>query len=167
MILLPYPCLVLLVGPAASGKSTFARKHFLKTEILSSDEFRAAVCDDEKDQSASGDAFELLHLIASKRLNRKRLTVIDATNVQHSSRQAILDLNRNILPTIAILFNFDEDDLMRQDLSRARRVGHSVIKMHLEQMKESLDFIRDEGYRMILSFSSPAQADSAKIRVLR
>ncbi|MFW6245292.1 MAG: hypothetical protein ACOC36_05350, partial [Fibrobacterota bacterium] len=90
-----------------------------------------------------------------------------ATNVQHSSRQAILDLNRNILPTIAILFNFDEDDLMRQDLSRARRVGHSVIKMQLEQMKESLDFIRDEGYRMILSFSSPAQADSAKIRVLR
>lgn len=167
MILLPYPCLVILIGPAASGKSTFAGKHFLRTEILSSDEFRAAVCDDEKDQSASGDAFELLHLVAFKRLLRKKLTVIDATNVQQSSRQAILALNRNSLPTIAILFDFNESDLIHQDLSRTRQVGNSVIRMHLEQMRETIDSINDEGYRMILRLSSPAQAEFIKIRVLR
>ena len=54
------------------------------TEILASDVCRGLVCDDENDQTATRDAFEVLRFIAAKRLAAGRLTVVDATNVQTS-----------------------------------------------------------------------------------
>ena len=78
----PALSLVVLVGASGSGKSTFAQGHFLGTEVISSDFCRGLVSDDQNDQSATKDAFEVLHFIAGKRLTAGRLTVIDATNVQ-------------------------------------------------------------------------------------
>src|SRR3954464_1101089 len=87
VIRIPEISLVVLVGPSGCGKSTFARKHFLPTEVLSSDSFRAMVRDDETDQTATTDAFEVLHFVARKRLRAARLTVVDATNVQPAARK--------------------------------------------------------------------------------
>ena len=106
LITIPERGLVLLMGAAGSGKSTFARKHFAATEIVSSDALRAVVSDDEGDQSASGDAFHLLRLITAKRLRRGRLTVIDATNVQSGSRKGLLGLAaQHSTPVTGIVFN--------------------------------------------------------------
>jgi protein phosphatase len=44
----PNLSLVVLIGPTGSGKSTFARKHFLPTGDISSDACRAMVSDNEK-----------------------------------------------------------------------------------------------------------------------
>jgi protein phosphatase len=77
----PKLSLVVLIGPSGAGKTTFARKHFRPTEILSSDALRGMIGDDENDQTTTKDAFEALHFLASKRLALGRLTVIDATNV--------------------------------------------------------------------------------------
>ena len=77
---IPEQALVVLVGPSGAGKSTFARRHFKPTEVLSSDFCRGLVSDDEKSQEATGDAFDVLKYVASKRLARGLLTVIDATN---------------------------------------------------------------------------------------
>lgn len=82
----PRLSLVVLVGPGGSEKSTFARRHFLPTEVLSSDYFRGLVSDDENDQAATNDAFEVLHFVAARRLARGHLTIIDATNVQPEAR---------------------------------------------------------------------------------
>ena len=71
-ITVPSTCLVVLIGASGSGKSTFARRHFLPTEIVSSDSCRGMVSDDETSLEATGDAFELLHYIAGKRLGRNR-----------------------------------------------------------------------------------------------
>ncbi len=79
-IRVPEMGLVVLVGVTGSGKSHFARKHFTPTQVVSSDFCRGVVSDDENDQSASGDAFDLLHYIVAKRLRRGLLTVVDATN---------------------------------------------------------------------------------------
>jgi 3' terminal RNA ribose 2'-O-methyltransferase Hen1 len=84
--------LVLLVGPSGSGKSSFGRKHFLPTEVVSSDFCRALVSDNENDQSATGDAFDLLHEIVRKRLARGHLTVVDATNAQPEARKSLFHL---------------------------------------------------------------------------
>ena len=91
-ITIPNLCLVVLIGPSGSGKSTFARKHFRPTEVLSSDFCRGLVSDDENDQAATDDAFELLHFVAGKRLAAGKLTVIDATNVQPEARQPLVAL---------------------------------------------------------------------------
>ncbi len=79
-IKIPELALVVLIGASGSGKSTFAKGHFKSTEVLSSDSCRGLVSDDENDQSATKDAFDVLHFIAAKRLAAGRLTVVDATN---------------------------------------------------------------------------------------
>src|SRR5262245_12932046 len=93
-ITIPELSLVLLIGPSGSGKSTFARKHFRPTEVLSSDFFRGLVRDDETDQNATADAFEVLHHVLAKRMIARRLTVIDATNVQPEARKPLLEKAR-------------------------------------------------------------------------
>ena len=93
-IQIPKLSLVVLVGVSGSGKSTFARKHFLPTEVLSSDVCRGLVSDDENDQSATRDAFEVLHYVLAKRLARGLLTVVDATNVQKDARKPLVALAR-------------------------------------------------------------------------
>src|SRR5690606_22102095 len=68
MLTIPDFALVLLIGPSGAGKSTFAARHFLDTEVVSSDECRGLVADDENDQDATVPAFELLKFIVEKRL---------------------------------------------------------------------------------------------------
>ena len=108
-ITLPEYCLVVLIGASGSGKTTFAREHFMPTEVLSSDFFRALVSDDENDLSATNDAFDTLHYVAAKRLGALRLTVIDATNVQAFARKPLIELAKrfHILP-IAIVLDLPE-----------------------------------------------------------
>ncbi len=108
-ITIPELSLVALVGPTGSGKSTFARRHFKPTEVLSSDYCRGLVSDDENSQAATNDAFDVLHFIARKRLAAGRLTVIDATNVQPEARKPIVALAREFhcLP-VAIVLNLPD-----------------------------------------------------------
>src|SRR5258706_8515101 len=102
---IPELSFVVLIGVSGSGKSTFARKHFKSTEILSSDMCRGIVSDDENNRAATGDAFDLLHFIAKKRLARGLLTVVDATNVQPESRKPLVALARELhaLPVAIVL----------------------------------------------------------------
>ncbi len=106
---IPELSLVVLIGPSGSGKSTFARSHFKTTEVLSSDFCRGLVSDDENDQHATNDAFEVLHFVAAKRLAAGKLTVVDATNVQLEDRKPLLALAReyHFMP-VAIVFNLPE-----------------------------------------------------------
>jgi len=67
-IKIPKLCLVVLIGASGSGKSTFAKKHFLPTEVVASDFCRALVCDDENNQRTTPAAFEVLDIITRKRL---------------------------------------------------------------------------------------------------
>src|SRR5215217_8355806 len=104
-ITIPELSFVILIGPSGCGKSTFARKHFKPTEVLSSDFCRALVSDDENDQAATKDAFEVLHYIAARRLAASRLTVVDATNVQREARAPLVALARehDVLPVAIVL----------------------------------------------------------------
>src|SRR5688572_2051665 len=94
-ISLPNLSLVVLVGATSSGKSTFARKNFLPTEIISSDFCRGLVSNNENALDATRDAFDVLQYIAAKRLARGLLTVIDATNVQADARKPLIALARD------------------------------------------------------------------------
>ena len=94
-ITFPELSLVVLIGPSGCGKSTFARNHFKPTEVISSDFCRGLVSDDENNQAATKDAFEVLHFIAAKRLAAGKLTVIDATNVQPEARKPLVELARS------------------------------------------------------------------------
>ncbi|RFS81736.1 polynucleotide kinase-phosphatase [Actinomadura spongiicola] len=114
--------LVVLVGVTGSGKSHFARKHFKPTQIVSSDYCRGVVSDDENDQSATGDAFDLLHYIVAKRLRRGLLTVVDATNVQSASRQSLLQIAKeHDVMSVAIVLDVPESVAAERNAVRPDR----------------------------------------------
>src|SRR5690348_11877590 len=121
-IQIPELSLVVLIGSSGSGKSTFARKHFLPTEVISSDACRALVSDDENNLAATQDAFDVLHYIAAKRLAAGRLTVIDATNVQPEARKPLMELARkfHVLP-IAIVLDLPEGIAQERNRHRPDR----------------------------------------------
>jgi predicted kinase len=156
---------VLLVGAAGSGKSTFARKHFKSTEIVSSDALRAAVSDDEADQSASADAFQLLHLIAGMRLRRGRLTVIDATNVQPEARRSLLALAaQNPAPAIAIVLNLPAAVCLERNRARAdRRVSAEVVERQVAELIDSLPGLAEEGYQNVHVLDNTMDIDSSQV----
>src|SRR3954453_23284502 len=83
---LPDPCLVVLVGATASGKSAWAAEWFHPDQIVSSDRLRAVVGAHERDQRASKDAFEVLDLIVAKRLKRRLTTGVDTTGLEATRR---------------------------------------------------------------------------------
>ena len=124
-IAIPAGSMVLLVGSSGSGKTTFAARHFARTHVLSSDEMRAIVADDQNDQSATDAAFELLHAALALRLARRRTTVIDATNVERWARERPLAVaRRSGRPAVAIVLGLPlEVCLERNELRRDSPTG--------------------------------------------
>lgn len=156
---------MLLIGAAGSGKSTFARKHFKSTEIVSSDALRAVVSDDESDQSASADAFQLLRLITAKRLRRGRLTVIDATNVQRTARRGLLALaKQNSRPATAIVFDLPAAVCVaRNRLRPDRQVSPEVIEKQVADLLGSLPAIAQEGYQHVYVTDNAEDIESVTV----
>ncbi|MEY2562410.1 MAG: hypothetical protein QOH88_603 [Verrucomicrobiota bacterium] len=162
---IPELSLVVLIGASGSGKSTFARRHFKPTEVLSSDYCRGLVSDDENDQAATKDAFEVLHFIGSKRLAAAKLTVVDATNVQEEARKPLVALARqyHCLP-VAIVFNFPEKLCEERNRGRSDRTfGPHVIRQQTQQMRRSLRRLKREGFRHVFVISSPEEVDVVAI----
>ncbi|MBE2316420.1 polynucleotide kinase-phosphatase [Solirubrobacter sp. CPCC 204708] len=143
------PCLVVLIGASGSGKSTFAERHFLPTETVSSDACRALVADDPNAQDATEDAFAVLHEITSRRLARGRLTVIDATNVQREAREPLVRIAReHDLFAAAIVIDTPEATCQARNATRPDRdFGEHVIRRQARDLRRSLKFLQKEGFR--------------------
>ncbi|MET9654102.1 polynucleotide kinase-phosphatase [Streptomyces sp. NPDC006460] len=158
--------LVVLIGASGSGKSTFARRHFKPTEVVSSDFCRGLVSDDENDQSASRDAFDVLHYIAGKRLEAGRLTVVDATNVQQEARRQLVQLARkhDVLP-IAIVLDLPEEVCRTRNAARPDRADMPahVVQRHRRELRRSLRGLEREGFRKVHVLRSVEEVDAAEV----
>src|SRR6266850_5410344 len=162
---IPELSFVVLIGVSGSGKSTFARKHFKPTEILSSDYCRGLVSGDENSQAATKDAFEVLHFIARKRLAAGKLTVVDATNVQPESRKPLVDIAREFhcLPVAIVL---DLPERLAHDRNRTRPdrdFGPYVIRQQAQQLHRSLRGLEREGFRHVHVLKSLEDIEAAVI----
>ncbi len=164
-ISIPEVALVLLVGASGSGKSRFAREHFGPYETVSSDECRGIVSNDPNNQAATKPAFELLHTIASKRLEAGLLTVIDATNVQPESRASLIKLARDhdVLP-VAIVFDLEESVLFEHDRGRDDTPrGEKVIRRQQGQLRRSMRGLRREGLRGVHVLNTTDEVAAATV----
>lgn len=156
--------LVLMMGASGSGKSTFAARHFRPTEILSSDRCRGFVADDEGDQSATADAFDVLYYIAAKRLATRRLTVIDATNLRAEDRKHAVDLARRY-HALPVIFALDVPEAACVERNRARpdrNFGAHVVRNHVQLFRRSLRGLQREGFRIVHVLPGDA-VDEAKV----
>jgi protein phosphatase len=160
---IPELALVALIGASGSGKSTLARRHFLPTEVLSSDFFRGLVSDDENDQSSTHDAFDALYYMLGKRLARGKLTVVDATNVRAEDRKRLIDQARTYhCFAVAIVVNTPERVCQERNSKRPDRdFGPHVVRRQVTDLKRGLRGLEREGFRYVHILS---EAEEIEIR---
>ena len=151
LIEFPELALVALVGASGSGKSTFARNHFLPTEILSSDFFRGLVSNDENDQASTHDAFDALYYILEKRLARGKLTVVDATNVRAEDRKRLVETARKYhCFAVALVINTPERICQdRNSVRPDRQFGPHVVRRQVTDLRRGLRGLEREGFRHV------------------
>lgn len=168
-VTIPDPSLVVLIGAAGAGKSTFAARHFDPTEVLSSDGFRAQIAGDESDQSVTGSAFARLHRELDRRLAAGRLTVVDATNVERSARQALLTRsNAAGLAAVAIVLDLPATTVLAQNAARTRRVvDESTVRHHLARLRRVLDRpggrLEADGFAQVVVLHDRFELDAVRI----
>jgi F420-dependent oxidoreductase-like protein len=149
---LPSPCVVVLVGPGASGKSTWAAAHFPPDVVVSSDRLRALVGADENDVTASADAFALLEDVVRRRLARRLTTVIDTLGLDAKRRLAWLALARQHgLPCVAVAFDTPAAECRERNRHRAKRIPADVLAGQLRTWKATREVLPAEGYDAVLS----------------
>ncbi|MDP4127391.1 MAG: ATP-binding protein, partial [Bacillota bacterium] len=140
-IKLPHAGIVLMVGPSNSGKTTLLNRLveqgiLLRSEIVSSDQFRVLVADtefielnkrpkDEQDvlyaeyQLISKKAFEAMDYLLESRCGLGKLTVVDATHLWPEDRRKYIDLaRRKHVPIMAIALEIDDRLLFERDEHR-------------------------------------------------
>src|SRR6266545_91278 len=149
---LPAPCVVVLTGPGASGKTTWAAEHFPADVIVSSDRLRAVVGAGEDDITASTDAFALLDQIVAARLGRRLTTVIDTLGLDAERRRTWLDLARgNNIPCVAVAFDTPAAECRERNRNRAKRIPVDVLAAQLRTWRQVRDALPAEGYDNILA----------------
>jgi len=160
------PSIVLLCGPAACGKSTFAQRHFRPTQVISSDWARGCVCDDERDQRFQTQAFALIHHLAELRLSLNRLCVIDSTALTAPHRREYLELAKRFqVPCVVILFDVPLEKCVERDHSRPRTVGRPVIERQYLAFGQTKTEIRQEGFQEVIELGDE-DMDKVQIEIV-
>jgi protein phosphatase len=169
LVAIPDPSLVVLIGAAGAGKTTFASRHFEPSEILSSDAYRAMLSGDEADQRVTRAAFGRLHRDLGTRLRSGRLTVVDATNVEVMARRALVRLAAVAgVASVAIVLDLPETVVVARNAARSgRRVDEAVVRYHLARIRGGIGGTLDsaeaallgEGFASVAIIREPLELD--------
>jgi protein phosphatase len=167
ILAIPSPSLVLMIGPAASGKSTFCRRHFPSQAVISSDDCRAAVCGDPADQRATPAAFRLAHERLEARLQKRRLAVLDATSLEPGARaEALAIAARHHLPAVAVVLDAPEALCCRRAATRATvPLGREVIARHVAGLRRALPALPHEGFAAVHHLKGETAITRARVQL--
>lgn len=160
----PSPCLVVLVGASASGKSTWAAATFLPDEVVSSDRLRAVVGHSEDDLDASADAFALLDTIVGQRLGRGLTTVVDTLGLDPARRAGYREVaERNAVPCVAVAFPVTLAELRARNRERTRPVPADVLQRQAASFREQRTALAGEPFAAVHEITpSPTPTSPAR-----
>lgn len=152
MLRLADPTLVVLVGPSASGKTTWALDHFGPDQVVSSDRLRAVVGEGEQDIEASKDAFALLETVVATRLGRRLTTVVDTLGMDAERRAGWLRLAAaRRVPAVAVVFDTPAAECRRRNAARTHPVPKAVLDRQLREFRAQREQLATEGFVEVLA----------------
>jgi len=152
MLRLPDPSLVVLVGPAAAGKSWWAGEHFRPEQIVSSDQLRSVVGEGEHDLAASADAFALLEQIVAARIGRRLTTVIDTLGLDADRRRGWRELAaRHRVHSVVVPFEVPAAECRRRNALREHRIPASVLTGQVKQFAQVRPGLDAEGFDEVIA----------------
>ncbi|MCI0486384.1 MAG: AAA family ATPase [Blastocatellia bacterium] len=155
----------MLCGPAGCGKSTFAARHFLPTQIVSSDDCRARLSDDPTDQRVSEHAFELMHFVIKKRLLIGRLTVADAMHLESEYRRRLIRIARWYGFNAALLvFDISLETCLARNAARSRVVPEEILLRQYAMFENARRSIDRDGFDYTFVLDEASQG-SVKLEI--
>jgi protein phosphatase len=165
-IRIPASSLVLLVGAAGSGKSSFATKHFPAEATVSSDRLRAELGASEADQRVTEIVFERLHQIVDQRLRSRLLTVIDATNTDWMHRANLIGAaRRHGRPAIGVVLDLPLAVCIAHNATRPRSVQPAVVRQQIAAVARDRDRFDLEGFASVYRLVSVEDLDQAVVEI--
>ncbi|MEZ5402692.1 MAG: AAA family ATPase [Bryobacteraceae bacterium] len=159
----PDLALVVLVGAAGSGKSTFARKHFLASEILAAEQVRSMVADHARDPEAWEEATRALLYLTERRLQRGLFTVVDASNVKARNRRPLLEIakHHHVTP-VAVVFRLPVDECQKNAACADPPISPWLVADECQQLEETVGGLAREGFgNYVFELQSNEEASEA------
>jgi predicted kinase len=150
VVRLPDPALVVLVGPSASGKSTWAEARYRREEIVSSDALRGIVGSGPHDLDASDDAFAILEQVVEARLGRRLTTVVDTLGFDAVRRSRWVGLARAAgLPAVAVVFDTEDAECRARNAARDRPVPAPALAGQIKRHRAVPAELADEDWDLV------------------
>lgn len=175
------PALFLPIGIPGSGKSTWIKKNILENKnfspssfvIVSPDEIRKELTGDISDQSKNAEVFEEAKKRASEALNKGKIVIFDATNLNTENRLSLIgdilslvkspDIYENITKNIYYkIFDSSPEvsgERIRKDIEQSvdrSNVPQNVIERFYEVYKTSVRIIENaQNLEEAFDFSVP------------
>ena len=165
-IKLPELSLVVLLGAAGSGKTTFARRHFQEEEILSREKFQRMVSGNDRSPKAIQDASETLEYIIQKRLQNKLLTVVDGAHVSEATRKAFRILaKKNHVALVGIWLDLPREIISERNASRGdKAISSGHLSKQLAELAQSEHRFKTEGFNTVHRLTSVEDLAQTEIK---
>ncbi|MEO9008536.1 MAG: AAA family ATPase [Candidatus Dormibacter sp.] len=163
-IRIPAGALVLLIGAAGSGKSTFTARHFPADNIISPDRLRGLLSGDESSQARNDDVFARLHQLVEERTAAGLLTVVDATNTRGPARAELgWHAHQHHRPLVAIALVLPPETCFAQNAQRPRPIPPRVVRQQMADLRHVDSDLETEGYAAIYLIRSASDLDRVRI----
>lgn len=140
------PYIKILIGPPCSGKSTWIKNNHNGEEILSTDDMIEEYA--RENNSTYTEVFDSkLMSIMTKRffdlidecVKDKKNIIIDRTNMKAGARDKILSRVSSDYEKIAVVFEYDKDDLYVRNENRNKETGKFIPKFVISGMCNSFE----------------------------
>lgn len=156
---LPSPSLIVLAGPPASGKSSWATEHFPHATV-SSDHLRSLAGEGPHDMRASATALQVLDDLVTARLRRRLTTVVDTLGTDAAARRTWRHIAQAAgLPTYVVTFDTAAADCRRFNRERIDRVPDAVLRSALQRWPDDRAELLAESWDGAISHAAHAPAN--------